>query len=224
MCDKIIDWLVQSDPNAVLSGLIGLLGSMIGAAASLLAVFISNNLQKHGKISLHAKIVGSKVEKEHRTWGYRQTDQGLSFHIPLWLDICNTSNVSRIVRNVNLCIVKKRTIVQEFTQFQGNGIDSREPNTVIIGNEGAYSFVIPANSVLRVEVEFGIKKNELQPADREFDSVYLTYFDEKDCLNLFFLVDVPKPQWVTGELPRPKRWKTLKKIKFGRFYKYRADK
>ena len=165
MCDKIIDWLVQSDPNAVLSGLIGLLGSMIGAAASLLAVFISNNLQKHGKISLHAKIVGSKVEKEHRTWGYRQTDQGLSFHIPLWLDICNTSNVSRIVRNVNLCIVKKRTIVQEFTQFQGNGIDSREPNTVIIGNEGAYSFVIPANSVLRVEVEFGIKKNELQPAD-----------------------------------------------------------
>lgn len=222
--DKIVAWLVQSDPNAVLSGLIGLFGSVIGAAASLLAVFMSNNLQKHGKISLHARIVGSRVDKQHRTWGYRQTNQGLSFHIPLWLDICNTSNISRIVRNVNLCIVKNRTIVHEFTQFQGNGIEPQEPNTVIIGNEGAYSFVIPANSVLRAEVEFGIIKNELQPADREFDSVYLTYFDESDCLNIFFLEDIPKPQWVIGELPRPKRWKTLKKIKFGRFYKYRADK
>ena len=134
--DKIVAWLVQSDPNAVLSGLIGLLGSVIGAAASLLAVFMSNNLQKHGKISLHARIVGSRVDKQHRTWGYRQTDQGLSFHIPLWLDICNTSNISRIVRNVNLCIVKNRTIVHEFTQFQGNGIEPQEPNTVIIGNEG----------------------------------------------------------------------------------------
>lgn len=224
MCEKIMEWITQCNPEAVLSGVFALLGAVIGVAGSLSTVFLTKAVQKHGKITLHARIVGSRMDTEHRTWGYRQTAQGISFHVPLWHDICNTTAVSKIVRNVNLCIVKDRTIVADFTQFQGNGIDSQKPNTIIVGNAGAYSFVVPPNSVLRTELEFGIKKSDLQPEDQEFTSVYLTYFDEKDCLKVFFLEDIPRPQWVVGELPYAKRWKTLKKMKFGRFYKYRGDK
>lgn len=153
-----MEWIAQCNPEVVLSGVFALLGAVIGVVGSLSTVFLTKAVQKHGNITLHARIVGSRIDAAHRTWGYIQTDQGISFHVPLWLDICNTSDVSRIVRNVNLCIVKDRTIVADFTQFQGNGIDPREPNTTIVGNAGAYSFVVPPNSVLRTEVEFGIKK------------------------------------------------------------------
>ena len=222
MCEKFMEWIAQCNPEVVLSGVFALLGAVIGVVGSLSTVFLTKAVQEHGKITLHARIVGSRIDAAHRTWGYIQTDQGISFHVPLWLDICNTSDVSRIVRNVNLCIVKDRTIVADFTQFQGNGIDPREPNTTIVGNAGAYSFVVPPNSVLRTEVEFGIKKSDLPPEDQEFNRVYLTYFDEKDCLKVFFLEKIPTPQWIVGELPRSKRWKTLQKVKFSGLYKYRS--
>lgn len=222
MCENFMEWIAQCNPEVVLSGVFALLGAVIGVAGSLSTVFLTKAVQKHGKITLHARIVGSRIDAAHRTWGYIQTKQGIAFHVPLWLDICNTSDVSKIVRNVNLCIVKDRTIVADFTQFQGNGTDPREPNTTIVGNAGAYSFVVPPNSVLRTEVEFGIKKSDLQPEDQEFNSVYLTYFDEKDCLKVFFLEKIPAPQWIIGELPRSKRWKTLQKVKFSGLYKYRS--
>ena len=216
-------WIAQCNPEVVLSGVFALLGAIIGAVGSLSAVFLTRAVQKHGKITLHARIVCSRIDTEQRTWGYRQTDQGISFHVPLWLDICNTSNVSKIVRNINLCIVKDKTIVADFTQFQGTGIYPKEPNITILGNAGAYSFVVSPNSILRAEVEFGILESDLRPEDREFNSVYLTYFDEKDCLNVFFLDKIPTPKWVVGELTRSKQWKTLQKVKFSKLYKYRSE-
>lgn len=224
MNGKIIDWLTQCNPEAVLSGVFALVGAIIGVAGSLSAVFLTRAMQKHGKITLHARIVGSRIDSLHRTWGYRQTYQGISFHIPLWLDICNTSDVSKIVRNVNLCIIKDRTIIADFIQFQGNGMNPQDPDTVIMANEGAYSFVVPPNSVLRAELEFGLKKNDLKAEDQEFDSIYLTYFDEKDCLKIFFLENIPAPHWVLGVLPRPTNWKTLQMVKSYRQYKYRSEK
>lgn len=223
MCEKFMEWITHCDPEVVLSGVFALLGAVIGVVGSLSTVFLTKAVQKHGEITLHARIVGSRIDAAHRTWGYIQTNKEVSFHIPLWLDICNTSNVSKIVRNVNLCTIKNRTIIADFTQFQGTGIDPQDPNTITIANAGAYSFVVPPNSVLRTEVEFGLKKDDLLPEDQDFDSIYLTYFDEKDCLNIFFLEKIPSPQWIIGELPQSKRWKTLHRIKFSWLYKYRSE-
>lgn len=220
MCEKFIEWITQCEPEVFWSGMFAILGSIIGSVSTVL---LTKMVQKHGKITLHAKIVGSRIDNAHRTWGYRQIGQWVSFHIPLWLDICNTSDVSKVVRNVNLCIVKNRTIIADFSQFQGNEIDPKKPDAIILGNAGAYSFVIPPNNVLRTELEFGIKKNDLRPEDQDFDSIYLTYSDEKDCLQVFFLEKIPSPQWVIGELPKSRQWKTLKKVKFSRLYKYRSE-
>ena len=106
-----MEWIIHCDPEVVLSGVFALLGAVIGVAGSLSTVFLTKAVQKHGEITLHARIVGSRIDAAHRTWGYIQTNKGVSFHIPLWLDICNTSNVSKIVRNVNLCTIKNSRII-----------------------------------------------------------------------------------------------------------------
>ena len=74
-----MEWIAQCNPEVVLSGVFALLGAVIGVVGSLSTVFLTKAVQKHGKITLHARIVGSRIDAAHRTWGYIQTDQGISY-------------------------------------------------------------------------------------------------------------------------------------------------
>ena len=191
--------------SAIVSGIIGLSGAVIGALATLVATWLTRRMQKSGKVSLFAKMVYSKscVNKE---CGYHDTQEdGLYLQIPLWMDIVNTSGVSRIVRNVNLYAYSKKKELATFTQMQcivNNG------ETYVLGDNGAYTFVIPPNSACRFDVEFMLKETELSPDEKEFDEIVLSYFDEKNRIHAFHLINIDFC-WIEKKIPMEKQWIAL---------------
>lgn len=201
--------------SAIVSGIIGLSGAVIGALATLVATWLTRRMQKSGKVSLFAKMVYSKSSADKACGYYRsQLGPGLYLRIPLWLDIVNTSGVSRIVRNVNLYAHSKKKEIATFTQMQcivNNG------ETYVLGNNGAYTFVIPPNSACRFDVEFMLKEAELSPDGKEFDEIVLSYFDEKNRIHAFHLINIDFC-WIEKKIPMEKQWIALnKRCRYGNY-------
>lgn len=129
---------------ALISAGAALLGAIIGALASLATIWLNKKIQSHGKILLYAKIVNSK-DPIGKPWGFYKikNKSELYMQVPIWLDVCNTCGISRIIRNVNLYAYANKNEVAVFTQIQRIG-DGKE--AILLGNNEAYTFVIPSNS------------------------------------------------------------------------------
>ena len=199
--------------SAIVSGLIGLLGAIIGALAAIASTWVAKKLQTTGKVSLFAKMVYSKSSVDKACGYYRcQNEAGLYLRIPLWLDIVNTSGISRIVRNVNLYAYSNKKEIAAFTQIQcieNNG------KTFVLGDNGAYTFVIPPNSACRFDVEFMLKETEVPTEKKEFDEIILSYFDEKNCIHTFHLINIDFC-WSVKQIPMEKRCIALdKRCRYG---------
>ena len=174
--------------GAIVSGVIGLSGAVIGALATLVATWLTRKMQASGKISLFAKMVYSKSSADKACGYYRsQMGPGLYLRIPLWLDIVNTSGVSRIVRNVNLYACSDKKEIASFTQIQRIGDGE---SAILLGNNEAYTFVIPPNSACRFDVEFMLAERDMSADEKEFDEIVLSYFDEKNRIHAYHLVNV----------------------------------
>ena len=196
--------------SAIVSGCIGLGGAVIGAIATLVATWLTKKLQTAGKVSVFAKMVFSKSPTDKAPGYYKsQIRSGLYLRLPLWLDIINTSGISRIVRNVNLSIYNNRKEVATFTQIQRIGSGDK---AILLGDAESYTFVIPANSARRFDVEFILEETELSPDKKEFDEIVLSYFDEKNRIHAFHLLDVDFC-WIEKQIPREKMWIALDKTR-----------
>lgn len=207
----MIDIFENLDANqqiALISAGAALLGAVIGALATLVATWLNKKVQSSGKVSLYAKIVHTKG-KINRAWGYYRSQEkpGLYMQIPIWLDVCNTCGVSRVIRNINLYAYADKEEVASFTQVQriGNGEDA-----ILLGDNEAYTLVIPANSARRFDLSFILHEEELPPERKYFDELILSYFDEKNNIQAFHFIK-PDIYWVEGTLKTEKRWITLDK-------------
>lgn len=192
--------------SAIVSGVIGLSGAVIGALATLIATCLTRKLQTSGKVTLFARMVYSKSSVD-KACGYYpcQTEPGLYLRIPLWLDIVNTSGVSRIVRNVNLYAYSGKKEIASFTQIQRIGDGE---SAISLGNNEAYTFVIPPNSACRFDVEFILKERDLSSDEKEFDEIIISYFDEKNRIHAFHLINIDFC-WAVKKIPMKKEWIAL---------------
>ena len=203
--ETVVDLQIQS---ALISAGAALLGSLIGAAASLLAVWLTKRVQASGKVSLYVKMVYSK-NSPHNPWGFyrSQQKQGLFFRVPLWLDVVNTCGIPRVIRNFNLYAYREETEVAPFTQVQRIGDGE---NAIPLGDHESYSLVIPANSARRFDLEFILHEMDMPKGGKVFDQLILTYFDEKDCIHAFHFTAIDSC-WVEGSLKMSKEWVKLNK-------------
>lgn len=125
--------------------------------------------------------------------------------VPLWLDVCNTSGIPRILRNVNLSAYSDKKEIAPFTQMQRSGDGEK---AVLFGEQESYTLVIPANSAKRFDLVFMLHEAELMSGEKDFDKLILTYFDEKNQIHAFHLAAIERC-WVRGSLPKPKEWIAL---------------
>ena len=193
---------------ALISAGAALLGAIIGALATLAATWLNKKVQSSGKVSLYAKIVHTKG-KINKAWGYYKSagNSGLFIQVPIWLDVCNTCGVSRIIRNVNLYAYAGMDEVAAFTQIQRVG-DGEE--AILLGDNESYTLVVPANCARRFDLSFVLDEKEMPPEKKEFDELILAYFDEKNNIQAFHFVK-PNLFWVEGALKIEKQWITLDK-------------
>lgn len=193
---------------AIISAGAAMLGAIIGAAATLLATWLEKRIQQQGKVRVYVKFVGSKLADHRRIGFYKsETSSGLGMRIPVWVEVCNTCGVSRILRDVNFYAYQDKQEVFSFKQIQRIGDGE---NKIVLGNNETYTLVIPPNSACRFNMEFHKKEADL--SEKQFNKLYLAYYDEKNVLHTFYIMDIEQC-WSEGEIQKDNRWQELKKGK-----------
>lgn len=119
----------------------------------------------------------------------------------MWIELQNTSNAVRIVRDLNILLFKDGKEVSRMVQIN-------QINDDWYGNDGAYSFVLQPRSLKKYGLHFLIKKNEMG-AKTLFNEIRLRYFDEKDKAHILPLYSIERC-WEVGKLNREDYWKLAK--------------
>ena len=193
---------------AIISAGAALLGSLIGAIATLLGTWLTKKMQESGKVTLFVKLVFSHSNIKNWSGFYRsQTKSGLFLQIPVWLDVCNTSGIPRIVRNVNLYAYKGKKEIAPLTQIQRIGDGEKE---ILLGDHESYTLVVPANSARRFNLEFMLHEQDIMSDQKDFDELILSYFDEHNTIHAFHFSKVDSC-WVEGQLSLTKEWIPMEK-------------
>lgn len=176
--------------------LIGAIVSLIGALLLyFLQQIIYRFLKRRGEVSLYYKHVYDLMNEDPAS--FKENHHVLT--IPLWIEIHNNKEVNQIVRNVNLSLYKSGVLIDKATQI--NRIE-KEEDKVYLGNNGSYSFNLPAESINQFEVYYLFNKTK---ENQEFDTVYLTYYTSKSKVVSTKILDIPEG-WQTKSLSLNKDW------------------
>jgi hypothetical protein len=176
------------------------IGSIIGSISSICTTIIAENIRNLGKLRLYYKVVFSKII-DRETWGFYYRSDGLTFEVPIWIELHNTSNSVRIVRDLNILLYNNGKIISQMIQIN-------KTNKEWYGNEGAYSFAAQPKSVKKYDCHFIYKHNELSDSN-QFDEIRLRYFDDKNKQHIFPLKTI-KECWHPGSLGRDGSWHLAK--------------
>ena len=195
---------------AIISAGAALLGSLIGALATILSSWVTRKTQYIGKVTLYVKIVYEKTNEERnasrtKTWRFQQDGNCKMMVVPIWLEVCNTCGAPRIIRDVNLYAFKGNNEVATFTQIQRKGEGEK---AIKFGNNESYTLVITENNAQRYEMMFALREDEIDSRDKVFDALVLQYFDENNGKHSYLLSTIPEC-WHIGELKRPREWVSL---------------
>ena len=151
------------------SALFSLVGSFIGF---LLQTAVQYYISSRGSVNVYVKSVFNKVTQ--KPWGFHHSGIGLTFDVPLWVEIHNTKSKRQIIRNMNLVLYSKGAPVTKMIQY--SGFEQNE-KSYQYGENGAYS--------------------SYDAVGCEFDEVWISYYDFKDRYHKSKLFDVKDPWTIT---------------------------
>ena len=161
-----------------------LIGGLIGFLSSLGVQIAMRALDRKGKLSFYSRINSSFLQG----WGFFSADGKITFVVPLELECQNTSNVTRVVRDVSLSLWRDGIEVKRMRQTQGiynehkhNGkIESRD--SFALGDvNGSYSLVVPPRSIKKMNCFFTCGQ-EQNIQDIAFDEIRISCYNECDYL------------------------------------------
>lgn len=174
-----------------------LFGAGLGFVSSIGTTLVSNTLMKKGVVKIYYKIVFSKSNLG-RTWGFQNSEYGTIFEIPIWVELYNTSDSVKIIRDLVILLFQEEKEISQMTQI------NKEGENLLYGNQGSYSFVLQARSISKYNLCFMVKKNELG-SNCNFDEIRFRYFDENDKAHILPLKNISQP-WIVGDLKRDTQW------------------
>ena len=194
-----------------------LVGAVIGFLASIIVLVVERGLDKKGKINIYYLRTNQRG-MNGLGWGFDKSGDGrLYLTIPIVFELQNTSNTTRVIRDVSLLLYSGGTFVGKMYQLPGLHITKRTGTQVTgekdyhFGSEkGSYSFVLPPRSIQRQECEyiFGI-----QPEDKDancFDTVIARYYDEKNKAHAFKVMNIDNA-WEQKHFDMDEEWLELNK-------------
>lgn len=172
------------------------IGAAIGLIASLATTVIQRALDRNGKVNIFYKFISPK-SSSHDGWGFRDSGDGnIYFSIPVAYEIQNTSNVARVIRDVNLLLFKDNCLVGSMVQINKmiskstTGGISQESEYYYGSENGSYSFVLAPSSIQKQECHYTIKCPFHDKENKFFNQVVLRYYDEKNKAHYFVVKDI----------------------------------
>ena len=83
-----------------------LVGAAIGFVSSIGVIIAQRIIDRAGNLELYTKVVYNR-SLGSGTWGFHKNANGIVLNVPLWIEIQNLSNSTRILRDINLVLVSK---------------------------------------------------------------------------------------------------------------------
>ena len=180
-----------------------IIGAAIGFLSSIGIIFVQRLFDRVGNLDFFAKVVYDRSTGSY-TWGFYKNADGVFLKVPLWIEIQNLSNSTRIIRDINLLLVSKGK--ELVTMIQSNRADIKNQEIFLFANGGSYSLSLGGGEIKKIECHFLLKASPDIPA---FDEIYLRYYDEKCRVHKFSLGHV-EGDWIEKEFPRSGEWIKLK--------------
>lgn len=187
-----------------------LIGGLIGFLSSLGVQIAMRMLDRKGKLSFYSRINSSFLQD----WGFFSADGKITFVVPLELECQNTSNVTRVVRDVSLSLWRDGAEVSRMKQTQDihnerkhNGkVESRD--SFALGDvNGSYSLVLPPRSIKKMNCFFICRKKQ-NIQDISFDEIRISCYDERDRLHRSQLMELDG-NWKERSIPMEDAWTTI---------------
>lgn len=192
-----------------------LIGAAISFASSAGILFVQNLIHKIGKLNIYCVVCRGNKQLDSVGFYTSNSNPGIiSFVFPIKLEILNTSNIPRIIRDVSLWLYLNGKSVAQAEEI--HTISSSQfpiaQKTVLEnygGDKNMYSFVAQPKSIQREHCLFIAKAPKDDIEKYSFDEVCLSYFDEHDRKNVFLVRKIEHP-WKIGVLPADNDWILLK--------------
>lgn len=158
-----------------------LAGGVIGLLSSLIIIGIQQWINHRGKTRIYFKITSiTFLEKGQIGWGCKQEGNQLAFLVPMNIELCNTSNVTRVVRDLSVHLYLGTEYIEKMTQIEYvTGKDPEEYGT----DNNAYSFALAPRSIHHHKCLFMYSIRTDQRKAIIFDTMKMRYYDEKDVLH-----------------------------------------
>lgn len=195
-----------------------LIGAVIGFVGSAAILFMERLLDRKGKLNIFYRFTHDRPTQSG--WGFDESADGcLYFTAPVVYELQNTSNTTRVIRDVSLLLYDGDTYVAKMDQLDHLRTTKRRGKEIIEekdfnygAEKGTYSFVLEPRSIQRQECEYMYK---VAISDRNancFDNVRLRYYDERNKAHLFKVKDIPDC-WVRKHFDSDEEWILLKKCR-----------
>lgn len=155
------------------------IGAILGFALSVITTIVNKSIDKHGKMRLFYKLAYQKGTTIRA--GIHQIGSETCLIIPLYFEFQNTSNTSRVIRDVCLYLYSNGKKVAKMNQIQYSlNEKTNEVKNNFGGEKNSYSFVLPPLSIQKQECEFIHKVPTSRINEYRFDEIRFSYFDEKN--------------------------------------------
>ena len=195
-----------------------IIGAVLGAVLSFLAsigmVIIQRLLDRKGKLSIFYKMVHSKFSEEPSGF-YRRGAYSVILSLPMYFELQNTANTTRVIRDVCVLLYQDGKIVDKTIQAQravintrSGGEDTGKEEINYGSDKGSYSFVLPPRSIQRQECEFLLKVQDAEVKSKAFDELKIRYYDERNKEHIFPLRKIDKC-WEPRSFETDKEWVLL---------------
>lgn len=158
-----------------------LVGGLIGFLSSIGALAATRWMDRKGKLKIFCK----RTNDEGFAWGFHKDDSArtLCFAVPLDIELMNTSNTTRVIRDVQMRLYRRNTEVFQMKQIDGavithtKGSETTTKEKTFGTKNSSYSFVLPPRSIQKQSCEYMLIPSSL--ANAEFDEIRISFYNEK---------------------------------------------
>lgn len=176
-----------------------LVGAIIGFAGSIIVMLAERALDRKGTIQIFYRRTNQRGMKKFG-WGFDEYADGrLGITIPVVFEVQNTSNTTRVIRDVSLLLYSGNTFIGKMFQSSGKHVTTSTGSTVtgtqdyMFGAEkGSYSFMLPPRSIQRQECEYCYVIYPNEKEEKNFDTVIARYYDEQNNAHTFKVMSFDK--------------------------------
>lgn len=158
-----------------------IIGAVLGFVLSILTIIIQNIMDRNGKINVFSKISVHR-ESEIKAGYMINTDKKRILAIPMIIELQNTTNSTRVIRDLCLYLYNDKEYVDKMIQLTR---EVNRKNEYYYGDNGSYSFVLLANSIQKYTLLFALNADDLIA----FNRIKMCYFDESNKLFGAILID-----------------------------------